>query len=264
MSNYGNRVYQYNKTKFLNKRHQSFERGETMKKSLLILMGLTLMIVFSFAYCGGGGEMPEGSTGPGGCEYMSGDQVVRGYGEFDQPNPPEGFGWVHTKPNMGNEEGVGKVLYFYATADGADRTQAENAARAYIFGNMAEAIKTQVIKQFAEAREAIGVGADQDIEAVSQSLVATRSRAEVQGALEKGHLTMKMLEIGTVDPTTCEITGRNKTFYRAIYCMHIPYDYYIQLRDGLVDQARGQLNEQQQRLMDRASNALAELDESGW
>lgn len=222
------------------------------------------MLAFTFAFCGES-STPDSTDISGGCEFYSGQELVVGYGNLDRPNPPDGFDWVDSQPSMGQEEAAGKVLYFYATGDGGDRTQAESTARAYAFGQMAEAVKVQVIRQFAEAREAIGVGTDQDIEAVSQSLVATRARVEVQGALEKGHLTIKMVKIGNVDMESCQELGQRKTFFRCIYSMYIPYAHYIELRDGIVNGAdRGQMNEQQQRLMDKTNEALASLDEQGW
>lgn len=207
-----------------------FKEEKSMNKKLVWSLLLIGVLVMGTLYCGSGSGT-RGSSGP--CEFNEGDEIIRSYGELEQTTPPEGYDWVMTKPATGTVEGE-RVVFFYTTGEGADRTQAENAARAYAFGNLSESLINQVIKQFAEAMEAIGVGADQDVEAVSRSLVATRSRAEVSGALEYGHLTMKVAVVGRVNPNTCEVLGTTDSYYRCLYAMYIPYEKYQQLRDEVV------------------------------
>jgi hypothetical protein len=170
--------------------------------------------------------------------------------------------WVYSNSGIANVARDGdsqKYFYVIGQADSSDQGLAVSAARLKAQGLIAEAFNVTVLQQMAEAFEAIGVDGNEQMDRVRKGLTASKAKATFRGAEQ---LRVFVDQVAKVTAVNDDEPVLGNAFYMA-YCQYgIPYNLYIQQRDGIInDTSRGlRPNSTQRRLLNDAQNALNSLD----
>ncbi len=226
-----------------------------MKKRIWALMAVLVLLTYALVECGGGNQRPASSrptTTKPLVRYAVGMYVPVGRVR----NPPS---WIDLDGGITSYDGI-KFTWIKGVGLSKSQKIAKRSARADAQGNLSEAISVIVIRQFAQAWEALGVGNDEQIEQVKQGLTATKSRVTVRGfRILRSH---REQVAAILDLRPDGTPGRlGKVEWRYYVMMGLPYARYKRMRDKVARRAiRRAPNNRQKQLIRKADNALKKLD----
>jgi hypothetical protein len=210
-----------------------------MKKILASLF--IAIFAVSLVACGGGGSKGKTSNKPATGKYKITVIEKMNYGP-----------WVLDTAKIGKRNGE-KVMMFTGMGTGEDRKAAEETAILDAQTTAASAIRTIATKQVARAWERVGIpGRTEQGEQVTRGLQAAVSKnVNVSGLIpvNKGYRYVKK-------------PGYERPFYEFYVQMAIPYQRYVELRDGVINKNKRKyrLNNRQKVLYNRTEKALKELN----
>jgi len=219
-----------------------------MKKIATLLI---IAMVFSLAACGGKKSKGGDAKGPAPIPSV---KVLDSMG----PAPS----WIEGGEEVGDYNGQ-KVMYFVGYGESKFKDTAREAAQLNAAGSAALAIKALATKQVARAWEAIGAGDSEQKEQVMKGLEPLSAKnVDVSGMQKAGvywrQVVKPLIENG-------EVKGWSQPVFEYYIRYAMPYDMYVQRRDGVISQTKKEikLNDRQKKLYADMESKLAELDEKG-
>lgn len=218
------------------------------------LSALTVSTLFAFAVACGG---PSNSAITG-CP----PEKSPGYEEILSQEPPEREPWFYSNVVFANIGGE-KYALFHGEVEGGQRSSAMDNSMLEAKANLAEAVQSRILSQFARAWETYGNADVEQREQVTKGLQAIKAEVTVSGLQEFGAHMMQVAKVKDVNFETCEITDRAVVF-RAHALVGMPYaqyqDYVERYSNGLRNQAQGpNINATQARLLNEAADALESM-----